>query len=269
MRIWHQSFTVLNDLPAYKNALAGHAKRIARPDTEFVLHGMKKGTYLDLTTVHFSKYSYFEFLNAIQILDNVLQAEHEGYDAVALGCFQEPGLHIAKSIVSIPVMGLAESSMLIASMLGRRISFVTWLEEAALSYLYEKHAHFYGLEGRLGPTGYMNMKLDEKILSDSFGKEEAKPLIDRFVKTCEEVIKAGAEVIIPGEGVLNEFLFRSGVSKVGVVPVVDTIGSLIKVTEAFVDLKKSSGLSVSRKGIYASPPKEWIQKAKDFYGLKR
>lgn len=267
MRIWHQSFTVLDDLPSYKNALADHARRVARPDTKFVLHGMKKGTYLNLTTVHFSKYSYFEFLNAKQIVDNVLQAEREGYDAVAIGCFQEPGLHIAKSLVDIPAVGLAEASMPIASMLGRRFSFVTWLKEAALSYLYEKHAQFYGFNGRLAPTAYMKVKLDEKVLSDSFGKEKAKPLINSFVEASEKAIEAGAEVIIPGEGVLNEFLFKNGVSRIGEVPVVDTIGALIKVTESLVDLKEASGLFVSKKGVYATPPREWVQQLRKFYGF--
>jgi Asp/Glu/hydantoin racemase len=267
MRIWHQSFTVLDDHLAHKNALAEHAKKVARPDTEFVLHDMKKGTYLNLVTVHFSKYSYFEFLNTIQILENVLQAEREEYDAVAICCFQEPGLHIAKSIVNIPVVGLVEASISIASMLGRKISFVTWLEEATLSCLYEKHAHSYGLEGRLAPTAYMKIKLDEKILSDSFEGEKAKILIDCFIKASEEAIKAGAEVIIPGKGMLNEFLFKHGVNRIDDVPIVDTVGALIKVTEALVDLQKASGISVSRKGIYASPPKEWIQQLRDFYGF--
>ena len=45
MRIWHQSFTVLQDLPAYDDALKAHFKKVARPDTEIVMHGMAEGTY--------------------------------------------------------------------------------------------------------------------------------------------------------------------------------------------------------------------------------
>ena len=45
LRIWHQSFTVLSDLGAYDEALRKHFKRVSRPDTEIVLHGMRPGTY--------------------------------------------------------------------------------------------------------------------------------------------------------------------------------------------------------------------------------
>ena len=45
MKIWHQSFTVLSELGAYDDALRAHFKRVARPDTEIVMHGMRPGTY--------------------------------------------------------------------------------------------------------------------------------------------------------------------------------------------------------------------------------
>lgn len=43
IRIWHQSFTVLSDLPAYEEAM--HLARVQRPDTEVVFHGQLPGTY--------------------------------------------------------------------------------------------------------------------------------------------------------------------------------------------------------------------------------
>ena len=45
MKIWHQSFTVLSDLGPYSDALKAHFKRVARPDTEIVMHGMSPGTF--------------------------------------------------------------------------------------------------------------------------------------------------------------------------------------------------------------------------------
>src|SRR5689334_19277622 len=44
-RIWHQSFTVLEDLPAYAEAMRLHAAKVLRPDTEVAWHGQIKGTY--------------------------------------------------------------------------------------------------------------------------------------------------------------------------------------------------------------------------------
>ena len=45
MRIWHQSFTVLGDLPGYEDAMRAHLAKTLRPDTEVVFHGQAPGTY--------------------------------------------------------------------------------------------------------------------------------------------------------------------------------------------------------------------------------
>lgn len=45
MRIWHQSFTVLENLPAYEAALQAHMQRVCRPGTEVMLHGMHPDTH--------------------------------------------------------------------------------------------------------------------------------------------------------------------------------------------------------------------------------
>ena len=39
MRIWHQSFIVLEDVPAYTARVRAHIDRVKRPDTVVDLHG--------------------------------------------------------------------------------------------------------------------------------------------------------------------------------------------------------------------------------------
>lgn len=45
MRIWHQSMTVLDVLPAYRERIQAHAKKIVHADTEVVVHGLAIDTY--------------------------------------------------------------------------------------------------------------------------------------------------------------------------------------------------------------------------------
>lgn len=45
IRIWHQSFTVLQDLPAYVDALKERIQDVVSEGTEVVLHGQVPGTY--------------------------------------------------------------------------------------------------------------------------------------------------------------------------------------------------------------------------------
>ena len=45
MRIWHQSFTVLADVPGYEDAMRRHLTKVVRNDTDIVFHGQLDGTY--------------------------------------------------------------------------------------------------------------------------------------------------------------------------------------------------------------------------------
>lgn len=45
MRIWHQSFTVLEDVPAYTGRVRGHVDRVKRPGTQVDLHGLARDPY--------------------------------------------------------------------------------------------------------------------------------------------------------------------------------------------------------------------------------
>ena len=45
MKIWHQSFTELDVLPAYRLAIEQHIRKVVQPGTEVVLHGVRPGTY--------------------------------------------------------------------------------------------------------------------------------------------------------------------------------------------------------------------------------
>src|SRR5947207_11454704 len=45
MRIWHQSFTVLEDVPAYTARVRRHIDRVKRPGTAVELHGLARATY--------------------------------------------------------------------------------------------------------------------------------------------------------------------------------------------------------------------------------
>ncbi|MED5560072.1 MAG: aspartate/glutamate racemase family protein, partial [Acidobacteriota bacterium] len=50
--------------------------------------------------------------------------EQAGYAAVAMGCLDEPGVQAAKEALDIPVVGETEASIHMASMVGRRFSFL-------------------------------------------------------------------------------------------------------------------------------------------------
>lgn len=69
--------------------------------------------------------AYEEALSIPATLDMIMQIEKEGYDAAIIGCFGDPGLEAARELVSMPVVGPCESSMLLAATLGHKFSVLT------------------------------------------------------------------------------------------------------------------------------------------------
>lgn len=265
IKIWHQSFTDLTTMPIYADTLNEHAKRILSDDAIVVLHGLRKGTYADgVAPIDAIKYRYLEFLNESQICEAALTAEREGFDAVAIGCFFDPALRLARSIVDIPVVSLAESCMLTACSIGRTFGLVTLcLEETGNLY---DLASLYGISSRLSSVVGLAPAIDEFSLEG--GPEQSQAIIENFKRACAIVIEAGSEVIIPGDGVLNEFLVRNKVTEVDGVPILDSIGTLFHHATMLAKLKRSTGLSVSRRHFYVRPPKEMMLAARSFAGVK-
>ena len=83
IRIWHQSMTDLTLLPGYAGMLHDHARRICGADTVVDLHGLAPGTYPQgMAPIELVRYRWGEHLAFVQIVENCMRAEREGYDAV-------------------------------------------------------------------------------------------------------------------------------------------------------------------------------------------
>jgi allantoin racemase len=195
-------------------------------------------------------YSYATHLADLQVIENIITAEREGYDAVAISCFLDPGLEVARSMVDIPVVSSCETSLLISSMLGHSFGFLT-LDETMAGFL-RKLVVRHGFGDRVKMVAAMDPPIDEHELDSAFAGSPA--FVARFSAQAERMVAQGADVVIPAEGVLNVALVRNGVRAVAGAPVLDSYGSLIALAETMVRLRRISGLGVSRAGDYAKPP---------------
>ncbi len=253
MRILWQSSVKIDDYPEYREAIQHHAKRVLYPGTEIEIRGVDHGT----SELHFH---FFSFLNTHQILENVLKAQEEGFDAVAIGCGMDPGLDAAKEISDIPVLGLSETAMLVACMLAKKFSVITHetlLSRKRIDFLIAK----YGLESRSTPSG--DFSVDLVMLARSFS--DPKPILDAFTKAVRESIMKGAEIVIPGCNILNLVAVQNQFYEVDGVPILDVAGNLMKMTEAMVVLNRVCGTRISRKAYFAAPTKELISEVRKIY----
>jgi Asp/Glu/hydantoin racemase len=264
MKIWPQSFTVLGNLPAYAAALAAHFKKVARADTEVVLHGMHDETYKTNYPGNDIRYAYMQYLHGQQFVLGSIQAEEQGFDAYSIMSIPEPALRVARSIVDIPVVGYGESSFLTASMLGERVGVLLFITEMAP--LIQENAERVIPAHRFAGVRPVGFTFNDVL--QAFDKSE--PLLEKLRESARALINDGADVIIPGEAPLCVLLARNGLNRVDDVPIMDAIGATIKMAESMVDLKRSSGMTPARRGYYMDkPPRERVKELLDLYGITR
>jgi len=210
-------------------------RKIKRADTELTVLCPEKGP----ETIE----SAYDEAHAIPpTLELVKRANREGYDAVILACFSDPGLEAARELSEIPVLGIEESSLHVAAMLGARFSIMTPRRQRIPNR--REHVHMRGMDHFLASVRSLDLSVAE---TDADPKRTKKKVIEAARAAVEE---DGAEVIILGcagmAGYAPELEAKLGVK------VLDPTAVALKLAEAMVDL----GLCHSKLGFFAKPPKK-------------
>src|SRR5262245_48908375 len=112
IRIWYQNATQLGELTNYAAALREHTSKVCPAGVEVVFNGVNEARYEGRMPAEILRYPYAKLVLQAEMVDFVRRAEAEGFDAVILGSFSDPLLPECRSMVNIPVVSLAESSLL-------------------------------------------------------------------------------------------------------------------------------------------------------------
>lgn len=215
------------------------------------MKGFSRDVYSDVAPQDMWRFPYFHALRVGKTLDYVVEAEKDHYDAFVGGSFSFTPFIIkaARSAVDIPFVTLGETSILLAPLYGYKYGIVTFLDPG----MYLDHTEGYGLGGRATRVGFME-GFGEDVLAECFEKPDK--MMKSFRKACKQVVDEGAEVIIAGDGVLNEALWNVGVARIYDVPILDCVGAAVKLAESLSDLRRVSNNFVSRRSTYVKPTKE-------------
>ena len=263
MRIWHQSFTVLEKLPAYADALSAHFRRVARPDTEVVLHGMHADTYQTNYPGNDIRHAYFQTLHSQQFVVAAIEAEAQGYDAFAIMTLPEPSIEDVRAVVDLPVVGYCESAMLASALVSRRCGVLLFIREMAP--MIDRNVQRMGFGDRFAGAHDVGFTFNDVLAAYAQPDE----LLARFRQSARTLIASGADAIIPGEAPLCVLLARHGVTAVDGVPIIDSLAATIKMAELSVDLRRTSGFMPQKTGYFtAKPPRERVIELLDFYGIR-
>jgi allantoin racemase len=183
-----------------------------------------------------------EYLAIPGLLEGVARAEKEGFDAVIVGCFGDPGVDGARELVNIPIIGPCEASLAASIPLGHKASIITVLQTVVPSM--KKYARAVGLAERLASVRAVEVSVLDLA-------KERPHVIETFVREGRKAINEdGADVLIPGCMSMAFLGIAEEVQKELGIPVLNPAAVALKTAELYVRL----GLSQSKRA-YPTPPK--------------
>lgn len=173
------------------------------------------------------------------LLEQVNRANNEGYEAIILACFSDPGLHAAREISDILVLGIEETALHVAAMLGHRFTILTPQPNRVPAK--EREVLLCGLSSLLASVRPLNLSVGE---TDTDSQATKSRIMEVGRQARDE---DGAEVLLLGCAGMTGYAKEAG-EQLGMV-VLDPTAVAFKVCEGLVDL----GLHHSKLALYAGP----------------
>lgn len=181
---------------------------------------------------------YDEALAVPGLLVEIAAGERAGAQAAIIACFDDTGLDAARAMANIPVIGICEAALSLASFIAQRFTVVTtttrsWVPVEAL-------VQRYGMAGRARVRA-----ADVPVLAL---EDPASGAVEKLRGEIARAIDEDrAEAIVLGCAGMADLAHRLQ-AEFGV-PVIDGVGAAVKQAEALIAL----GLSTSKRGAYANP----------------
>jgi allantoin racemase len=171
-------------------------------------------------------------------------AEHEGTDAIVIESMGDTGLIECREAVSIPVVGMSDISLRVASMLGRKFGIVTvgsWH-----GYTLERLIKSYGAYS--GYVGFQPIDM-QPFFTDASSVEEVDAkiagAIEKLIELDADTIVLGGSYFLGKPKKLTAILSEKGYEKI---VLIDPLALAIRAARMLVDAEL-----VHSKKIYANP----------------
>ncbi|MER8657474.1 aspartate/glutamate racemase family protein [Mesorhizobium sp. M0847] len=181
---------------------------------------------------------YDEALAVPGLLMEIAAGERAGAQAAIIACFDDTGLDAARAMASIPVIGICEAALSVASYIAQRFTVVTTTERSRVPVE--------GLVQRYGMAGRARVRAaDIPVLSL---EDAASGAVEKLrAEIARAIAEDRAEAIVLGCAGMADLAHR--LQQEFDLPVIDGVGAALKQAEALIAL----GLSTSKRGAYASP----------------
>lgn len=222
MRIWFQKHTVAGRSPWLDRSYERHARDLG-PDTTVDFHTLPAEVYQTRLPADLVRYGQLEVLFSWYFADRAVAAERAGYDAYVIGTSQDPGLAAARSLVSIPVLGYGQVAFEFLRSQGLRFGIVGFVP--ALEEILRANLTAYGCADLC--VGFRYLPQGRQVVEAGAPPEAVAELRGAMDRAAVSLAGAGAQTIVPGEGIPNEMFCAQGVRTFGGLPFLDADALLL------------------------------------------
>ncbi|MBP1143170.1 Asp/Glu/hydantoin racemase [Pseudomonas sp. GV105] len=206
---------------------------------------------------------YPKHLTEEVLFECIIDAEKKGFDAVIVGCCNDPGVRAARELVDIPVVGTLEATMQHASYFGHDYLLVTDHRKSA-AYMRDL-VRLYGQSEQCKDVRYINWYITDMI-NDYEGV--AKDALAASTKAMED---GGVESVILACTIISacteKWLLTSGEPRNTTILNPNTFA--LKMAESLGLLHQKGAYGISRVGYYEKMqqrrPEEFVQ-VREKYG---
>ena len=257
MKLWYQSLARQAQTIDYGADLKKVIARAAEPGTTVHVQGLNEAAGIG---AHFR---FLEYHDTREVIYNALEAEKSGYHAFLIGNITDAGLREARELLNIPVLGLSETTLHMASIMGASFGLVA-IAERWVPRLME-NVERYGLRSKL--AGIEVLETSPLELRKAFRDDaRRRDVIANFTAAGEKLLAKGAEVLIPAGGEVGVFIVEAGLFELHDAPVVSGVMELVKMGEMAVRLHALTGRFTSKRLTYSGPPGDFLTRIREHYG---
>lgn len=195
-------------------------------------------------------YFYPKHFVEASLLEAIIKAEEDGFDAVISGCCYDPAVRVARETVNIPVVGPMEASLSMLPYYGKTAVIVT--DHVKAGSLMKDNVKIYGASEIVLGLDVINWYVKDMI------KDVSAVANDVIKVTQHSIDKTGAEAVILNCTIIaasyQKYLMDGG--KAAPFPILNPNLMALKVAESLADIHQQGGYQLSRTGYYAQPTEE-------------
>ena len=225
--------------PVYNDLIRETLSPYARPDTELIVSNTTNcPENID--------YYYNKHVVELVVMEDVMRAEAEGFDAVIVGCCYDPGVRVARELVDIPVIGPLEASMQMAAYYGHDYVLVTD-HRKALPYMRDL-VRLYG-SSHCRDVSCIDWWVTDMIRNTAGVARDAQDAVRKTLQSTSAEAAILACTIIAAS--TEKWLRENNAARD--IPMLNPNTMALKMAESLADLKRHGVYNISRTGYYQKP----------------